>query len=230
MSENKATLSFMDTEFEYTGPQLRKLGDVLMGSNQVRPMDAQNFHDLFNPIMQVAAAVEAYKPPEPEPESILHPYPLYAIRSEATKNFFMVDGKYSRNVVIGEEVYETCPFVPDVQIDLKAVLFPVGPVLSINNCRLTGIITATDLGEQRWDVSNLPRAMFVKSPEHQQNGSMNLHFSQPGYPSVYGNLNRENLEFRAKGHVDGDAQVIGLEFAFDYLTSYDAEPAKRTFR
>lgn len=221
--DKKATLSFNGQEVEFDTTQILYIGDALIAFNEDNAnKNPMYFHKLFSPIMEIGSAMQEYKPPVAEPKSILHPYPIHAVYSEVTEHFFMQGGRYNRNVVIGEEVYETRPFKPDVLIDLKAVLFPVGPVLDINNCRLTGIITASDLGERHWDVSNLPRATFCKSPVELSTGSMNLHFDHKGYPSVFGNLNRKSLEFMAKGHVDGEAKVIGLEFAFDYLTSYDA--------
>lgn len=221
--DEKATLSFDGHEVQFDTTQVLFLGDALIAFNeQNTSKNPMFFHKLFSPIMEIGAAMQEYTPPVVKPEVAMLAYPIHAVWSDPTKHFFMDGTGYRRNVVIGEEVYETRPFKPDTQIDLKAVLFPVGPVLDISNCRLTGIITAGDLGEQHWDVSALPRASFVKSPVEQHNGSLNLHFSQKGYPSVFGNLNRRDMEFRAKGHVEGEAQVIGLEFAFDYLTSYDA--------
>lgn len=221
--EEKAKLSFQGHEVEFDTTQILYIGDALIAFNEDNAnKNPMYFHKLFSPIMEIGSLMKDYTPPVVDPKADLFPYPIHAVYSEATEQFFMQGGRYSRNVVIGEEVYETRPFKPGIKIDLKAVLFPVGPVLDINNCRLTGIITASDLGEQHWDVSNLPRATFVKSPVDQHNGSLNLHFNHRGYPSVFGNLNRRDMEFEAKGHVDGEATVIGLEFAFDYLTSYNA--------
>lgn len=222
----KAKLSFNGQEVEFDTTQILFIGDALIAFNEDNAnKNPMYFHKLFSPIMEIGSAMKEYTPPVVEPQEALYAYPIHAIWSVPNKHFFMSGNGYRRNVVIGEEVYETRPFKPGVKINLKTMLFPVGPVLDINNCRLTGIITAGDLGEQHWDVSALPRASFVKSPVDQHNGSLNLHFSQKGYPSVFGNLNRRDMEFEAKGHVDGEAEVIGLEFAFDYLTSYGPVPS-----
>ena len=221
--DEKATLSFDGHEVQFDTAQVLFLGDALIAFNeQNTSKNPMFFHKLFSPIMEIGSLMQEYTPPVVEPEQAMHAYPIHPVWSVAAKHFFMPGNGYRRSVVIGEEQYETRPFKPDTLIDLEMVLFPIGPVLDINNCRLTGIITASDLGEQHWDVSNLPRASFAKSPTGNHDGSMNLHFSHTGYPSVYGNLNRRNLEFTAKGHVEGEAQVIGLEFAFDHLTTYDS--------
>jgi len=224
--DKKAVLSFEGQEVEFDTTQILFIGDALIAFNEQNTnKNPMYFHRLFSPIMEIGSAMQEYKPPVVEPLVALYAYPIHAVWSEHAKHFFMPGTGYRRNVVIGKEVHETRPFKPDVSIDLTLVLFPVGPVLDINSCRLTGIITAGDLGEQHWDVSNLPRASFVKSIVGHHEGSMNLHFDHPGYPSVFGNLNRRDMEMRVKGHVEGEAQVIGLEFAFDYLTSYGPVPS-----
>jgi len=217
--DKKAVLSFEGQEVEFDTTQILFIGDALIAYNeQSRDKNPMYFHKLFSPIMEIGSAMQEYKPPVVEPE--MFPYPIYPAWSNDNKRFFMEGNTYNRHVIIGGETYTARPFLPDTRIDLDKVLFPVGPMLQISQCRLTGIVLDTPMGEYHYDVSNLPYTEFVKSPI-ESDGQWNLNFNVKGCPQISGRMHPQKLFLNALGHTEGDQKVIGLEFAFTYQTNHN---------